>query len=62
MKPYIGAERGRFAPFTKGIHMEVTIENAVAVVDVEISKDGRIYGLTKHAGRTAKVVVLEKKR
>jgi len=42
--------------------MEVTIENAAAVVDVQISKDGRIYGLMKYAGLTAKVVVLERKR
>jgi hypothetical protein len=62
MKPYTGAIRVISAPYRRETRMEVTIENAAAVVDVQISADGRIYGLTKYAGLTAKVVVLEKKR
>jgi len=43
------------------MHMEVSIPNAAIVVEAKISEDGRIYGLKKFAGRSAKVVVLEKK-
>ena len=41
--------------------MEVHIPNASAVVEAKISEDGRIYGLKKFAGMSAKIVVLEKK-
>lgn len=40
--------------------MKVEIENATEVVSGRITKDGRIYGLCKFAGRKAKIVVLEK--
>lgn len=39
--------------------MEVTIQDAEAVIETTVSKDGRIYGLKKFAGRSVKVVVLE---
>ena len=41
------------------IGMEVTIPGATAVVECSVTKDGRIYGLKKFAGRSVKVVVIE---
>lgn len=40
--------------------MKVEIDNVKTVIETKITKDGRIYGLKKFAGKNAKVVVLEK--
>lgn len=42
--------------------MEVTIPDADIVIEAGVTEDGRIYGLKKYAGRTVKIVVLEKRR
>lgn len=42
--------------------MDVIIKNAAVVVDGQVSKDGRIFGLKKYAGHTVKVVVMEEKK
>lgn len=39
--------------------MKIEIDNVRTVIETEIKKDGRIYGLKKFAGHHAKVVVLE---
>ncbi len=39
--------------------MKIEIDNVKTVIETEIKKDGRIYGLKKFAGYNAKVVVLE---
>lgn len=39
--------------------MKVEIPNADAVMECSVTKDGRIYGLKKFAGRSVKVVVIE---
>lgn len=41
--------------------MKIEIENVKTVIETEIKKDGRIYGLKKFAGYKVKVVVLENK-
>jgi hypothetical protein len=40
--------------------MRIEIDNVKTVIEAEITKDGRIYGLKKFAGHHAKIVVLEK--
>jgi len=39
--------------------MKIEIDNVKTVIETEIGKDGRIYGLKKFAGYKTKVVVLE---
>ena len=39
--------------------MKIEIDNVKTVIETEIKKDGRIYGLKKFAGKHAKIVVLE---
>jgi hypothetical protein len=42
--------------------MKVEIDNVKTVIETEITKDGRIYGLKKYARCKVKVVVLENKK
>ena len=42
--------------------MKVEIDNVKTVIETEITKDGRIYGLKKYATNKVKVVVLENKK
>ena len=39
--------------------MKIEIDNVKTVIESQIGKDGRIYGLKKYVGHQAKVVVLE---
>jgi len=42
--------------------MKIEIDSVKTVIETEIKKDGRIYGLKKFAGYKAKVVVLENQK
>ena len=42
--------------------MEVTIPDVDIVIEAGVTEDGRIYGLKKYAGRTVKIVVLERRK
>jgi hypothetical protein len=40
--------------------MEVRLQNVKAIIEKEISPDGRIYGLKEYMGLLAKVCIIEK--